>query len=64
MSQAEQTIAPPPAGARVLEEGEIINDGDLHWNAAVKHWVAVTPQGEERVAPGQRGLYCRKNGDL
>ena len=23
----------PPAGARVLEEGEIINDGDLHWNS-------------------------------
>ena len=64
MSEAEQTIAPPPGGARVLEEGEIINDGDLHWNAAVKHWVAVTPQGEERVASGQRGLYCRKNGDL
>jgi hypothetical protein len=47
-----------------LEEGEIINDGDLHWNAGVKHWVAVTPQGEERVARGQRGFYCRKNGDL
>jgi hypothetical protein len=47
-----------------LEEGEIINDGDLHWNAEVKHGVAVTPQGEERVARGQRGFYCRKNGDL
>jgi hypothetical protein len=47
-----------------LEEGEIINDGDLHWNAEVKHWVAVTPQGEERVTAGQRGLYCRKDGDL
>jgi hypothetical protein len=44
-----------------LEEGEIINDGDLHWNAQVKHWVAVTPQGEERVGSGQRGLYCRKS---
>jgi len=54
MSEAEQTIAPPPAGARVLEEGEMINDGDLHWNAEVKHW-------EEKVAPGQRGFYCRKN---
>jgi len=64
MSEAEETIAPPPGGARVLEEGEIINDGDLHWNAKVKHWVAVTPQGEERVTAGQRGLYCRKDGDL
>ena len=63
MSHANQTIAPPPAGARVLEEGESINDGDLHWNATVKHWVAVTPQGEERVGQGQRGLYCRRNGD-
>jgi hypothetical protein len=34
-----------------LEVGEIINDGELHWNATVKHWVAVAPQGEERVAP-------------
>ena len=63
MSEAEHTNASPPAGARLLEEGEIINDGDLHWNATVKHWVAVTPQGEERVAPGQRGLYCRRNGE-
>lgn len=64
MSETETTTAPLPAGARVLEEGEIINDGDLHWNAEVKHWVAVTPQGEERVTAGQRGLYCRKEGDL
>jgi hypothetical protein len=34
-----------------LEVGEITNDGDLHWHATVKHWVAVAPQGEERVAP-------------
>jgi hypothetical protein len=45
-----------------LEVGEIINDGELRWNATVKHWVAVAPQGEERVAPGQHGLYSRKNG--
>jgi len=45
-----------------LEVGEIINDGDLHWNPTVKHWVAVT-QGEEKVEIGQRGFYCRKNGD-
>jgi hypothetical protein len=33
--------------------GEKVNDGDLRWNA-------VTPQDEERIAPGQNGLYCRK----
>jgi hypothetical protein len=43
-----------------LEVREIINDGDLHWNTTVKHWVAVTPQGEERVAAGQHGLYCAR----
>jgi hypothetical protein len=42
----------------------MIEDGDLHWNATVKHWVAVTPQGEERVEPGQDGFYYRKNADL
>jgi len=30
----------------------------------MKHWVAVTPQGEEKVEPGQHGFYCRKSGDL
>jgi hypothetical protein len=44
--------------------GEIIEDGDLHWQPALKHWVAVTPQGEEKVESAQYGLYCRKNGDL
>jgi len=44
--------------------GEIIEDGDLHWNPKMKHWVAVTPQGEEKVEPGQHGFYCRKSGDL
>jgi len=52
----------PPDGARILEVGELIQDGDLHWQPALKHWVAVTPQGEEKVE--QYGLYCRKNGDL
>lgn len=51
----------PPSDARVLEVGEVINDGDLHWNATVKHWVAVTPQGDERVSQDQRGYYYRKN---
>lgn len=60
---SEERTAPPPTGARILEEGEIINDGDLHWNPTVKHWVAVTPQGEERVTAGQRGFYCRRNGN-
>jgi hypothetical protein len=41
-----------------------IQDGDLHWNPTAKHWVAVTPQGEEKVEPGQHGFYCRKKGDL
>jgi hypothetical protein len=61
MSEAIETKPKLPDDARLLEVGEIINDGDLHWNAMVKHWVAVTPQGEERVARGQHGLYCRKN---
>ena len=61
MSEATETTSKLPHGARLLEVGEIINDGDLHWNAMVKHWVAVTPQGEERVARGQHGLYCRRN---
>ena len=52
----------PPDGGRILDVGEIIQDGDLHWQPALKHWVAVTPQGEEKVE--QYGLYCRKNGDL
>jgi len=62
MSEATETKPKLPDDARLLEVGEIINDGDLHWNATVKHWVAVAPQGEERVAPGQHGRYCRKKG--
>jgi len=61
MSEATETKPKLPEDARLLEVGEIFND-DLHWNATVKHWVAVAPQGEERVAPGQHGLYSRKNG--
>ena len=63
MSTADETKPTPPDNARLLEVGEIIEDGDLHWNATVKHWVAVTPQGEERVEAGQYGFYGRKNGD-
>lgn len=62
MSATEETNPTPPDDARSLEIGEIIQDGDLHWNATVKHWVAVTPQGEERVEPGQNGFYYRKKG--
>ncbi|MFL6584474.1 MAG: hypothetical protein ACJ8KU_08140 [Chthoniobacterales bacterium] len=51
---------PAPANARLLHTGEIINDGDLHWQPAVERWVAVTPQGEETVGPDQEGRYCRK----
>ena len=52
-----------PDGARALEVGEVIQDGDLHWNSTVKHWVAVTPQGEEKVEAEHHGFYARKNGD-
>jgi len=64
MSATDEKKPAPPRDARLLEVGEIIQDGDLHWNATVKHWVAVTPQGEERVEAGQNGFYYRKNGDL
>jgi hypothetical protein len=58
-----ETKPSPPEGAQILEVGEIIQDGDLHWNTSVKHWVAVTPQGEEKVEAAQYGFYCRKNDD-
>ena len=64
MSTTDEIKPTPPDDARPLEVGAIIEDGDLHWNATVKHWVAVTPQGEERVEPGQEGCYYRKNADL
>jgi len=64
MSATDEKKPAPPRDARLLEVGEMIQDGDLHWNATVKHWVAVTPQGEERVEAGQSGFYYRKNGDL
>ena len=59
--QTSEVRPKPPQGARVLEAGEIIQDGDLHWNEAVKRWVVITPQGEERVEAGQHGYYCRKS---
>ena len=61
MNQTQETKPTPPKDARILEVGEIIQDGDLHWNPTVKHWVAVTPQGEERVQEDQHGCYGRKN---
>lgn len=64
MSATDETKPAAPDNARPLQVGEMIEDGDLHWNATVKHWVAVTPQGEERVEPGQDGFYFRKNADL
>lgn len=64
MNETDETKPPPPDGARRLEVGESIQDGDLHWNPTVGHWVAVTPQGDERVQPGQDGCYYRKKGDL
>jgi hypothetical protein len=64
MTETEETKPTPPHGARLLEIGETIQDGDLHWNSTEKHWLAVTPQGEEKVEPGQHGLYCRQSRDL
>jgi len=64
MNATGQTKPAPPKDAKRLEIGEVIQDGDLHWNATVKRWVAVTPQGEERVEAGQDGFYYRKNADL
>ena len=64
MNATNQAKPSPPKDARPLEIGDVIQDGDLHWNATVKHWVAVTPQGEERVQPGQDGFYYRRNADL
>jgi len=52
MTETEETKPTPPHGARLLEIGETIRDGDLHWNSTEKHWLAVTPQGEEKVEPG------------
>ena len=64
MNAIHETKPAPPDDAQRLEVGAVIQDGDLHWNATVKHWVAVTPQGEERVEPDQDGFYFRKSGDL
>ncbi len=64
MSETAETKPTPPDDSRPLEVYEIIQDGDLHWNARIKHWMAVTPQGVERVKPGQHGFYYRKNGHL
>ena len=63
MNQTVETKPTPPDDVQMLEVGEIIQDGDLHWNPTLKHWVAVTPQGEERVQADQYGFYCRKNED-
>jgi hypothetical protein len=64
MNATDQTKPAPPKDARRLEVGEVIQDGDLHWNTKVNHWVAVTPQGEERVETGQDGFYYRRTADL
>ena len=64
MSEPGETKPTPPNGARLLEVGEPIQDGDLHWNSPEDGWLAVTPQGEEKVEPGQRGFYCRQTRDL
>ena len=63
MNHEDEKKPDVPGDARLLNVGETIDDGDLHWRPAVKHWVAVTPQGEEKVEPAQHGFYCRKRVD-
>ena len=60
MSHEDESKPEVPAGARLLNAGETISDGDLHWRPAMNKWVAVTPQGEEKVEAGEEGFYCRK----
>jgi hypothetical protein len=64
MTEAGETKPTPPNGVRLLKVGETIQDGDLHWNSTERRWLAVTPQGEEKVEPGQHGFYCRQSRDL
>jgi hypothetical protein len=61
MTQTSEAKPKPPKGAVLLEVGQIIQDGDLHWNPTVKRWLAVAPQGEEKVEPEVFGFYARKN---
>ncbi|MBA2435533.1 MAG: hypothetical protein H0V54_10735 [Chthoniobacterales bacterium] len=63
MSATDDGPTAPPDNAKRLAVGDTIEDGNLHGNATVKRWVAVTPQGEERVEPGQGRFYYRKNAD-
>ena len=63
MTNEDEQKPEVPAGARLLDAGETINDGDLHWQPAVKKWMAVTPQGEEKVEASQQGFYCRKGAE-
>ena len=63
MSNEHENKPEVPSGARVLEVGETINDGDLHWQPSVSKWMSVTPQGDEKVEASQHGFYCRKDGD-
>jgi len=63
MNQTSEAKPKVPKGAVILEVGQIIQDGDLHWNPTVKHWLAVSPQGEEKVEPEQHGFYARRSTD-
>jgi hypothetical protein len=62
MTQVDEGKPTPPEGACLLDVGEIIQDGDLHWQPALKRWVAGTPQSGEKV--DLYGFYRSKNGDL
>jgi hypothetical protein len=53
MSEAIETKPRMPDNARLLEVGEIINDGDLHWNATVKHWVRSRRKANKELRPGK-----------
>jgi hypothetical protein len=63
MNQADEMKPTPPHGARLLNVGEVIQDGDLHWQPALKQLgCSDATRSEEKVE--QYGFYCRKNGDL
>jgi hypothetical protein len=53
----------PPAGYRLLKNGEVIKVGDLRWVPTRKEWVEIgAGLGERRAftAPSRERFYCRK----
>jgi hypothetical protein len=50
-----------PADARLLNAGEKIQKGDLHWFPGNNKWQEVADVAGDLVVPAQRvGFYCRK----